>query len=935
MLNSTRFTLLILVTFSLLAGGCGTSLKSNWRDFNAYYNTFYNARENYKTGLRKNLEQQREYNPLVPIRIHEKPVNAGAQDFNKAIEKGADILRKHKETRWVDDALALIGKSYYFRKEYYSADQKFRELYTTTSENEMKQESVVWQGRLLLDMALYNRGISLLTEELISFDGEWRKGFKAEAQALLAQHYVQNESWELAREQLSVALPHLPGKAYKERGWFLMGQIYEKMNRPEDAFDAYGRVQGYYTEYRLQYLAKRKQAEVARDLSRYDAAYDIFDDMVRDDKNTEYKSELDYELARTEQQRGNAEKAEEIYLQLLQDQVNKASSETRAKAYYSLAEIYRFQYDDFALAAAYYDSAAGVNARQELLPEDFQASDLAVSFGKYASIKSDIALQDSLLHLGQLSPEAFDSAMVQLRQQKLEELERQRREQEARENRLVNVGQNSNQQQNNTGSRGNGFLNIENRNMVMDAKSQFRALWGGRPLADNWRFASLIRDVADSGNAAGQGEEAENNAAGEFSLMQIEIDISNIPFTEQAQDSVKKIVSEYQYELGNLFFINLNMPDSAAVYYKKAIRNPARKEVNAVSYYSLSELESISGNQNEAQRYARILTDEYPETIYAQRLAAKFDIPYSLPGDSAGTEPLVLYREINSTDTLSAMQMADSLKQFSLKYDDSGVAPFALEESITLYVEEGKTDSLYQSRAGAYQQLKAGEEIRRNAFRQLKDSVSTVLNDSTVTLTDTRKAEYTALKDSVWKPVNYKEVFPYYGAPWDSARKGINLFKERFSNTPPARKVLKLDAEISLPESDELKEPEADSLSTVPDSVAANNEMPADSLNTTARAVDGYYNCEEIDTPLTIRGGMENFMAGLNLPENPAIDEISFRFKVNRRGIVDDHELLTQNPPNNIRQSFILGFDEGLAFEPVLYRGQAVAVDCEITFPLK
>lgn len=934
MLNSTRCTFLILITFSLLAGGCGTSLKSNWRDFNAYYNTFYNARENYKTGLRKNLEQEREYNPLIPIRIHEKPVNAGAQDFNKAIEKGADILRKHKETRWVDDALSLIGKSYYFRKEYYSADQKFRELYTTTSDEQMKQESVVWQGRLLLDMALYNRGISLLTDELISFDGEWRKDYKAEVQALLAQHYVQNESWELAREQLREALPHLPQKAYKERGWFLMGQIYEKMNRPEDAFDAYDNVQDYYTEYRLQYLAKRKQAEVARDLSRFDTAYDIFDDMVKDDKNTEYKSELDYELARTEQQRGNAGKAEEIYLRLLEDPVNEASSETRAKAYYSLAEIYRFQYDDFALAAAYYDSAAGVNARQELLPEDFQASDLAVSFGKYASIKSEISLQDSLLHLGQLSPEAFDSAMVQLRQQKLEELERQRREQEARENRLVNVGQNGSQQQNNTASRGNGFLNIENRNMVLDAQSQFRALWGGRPLADNWRFASLIRDVADSENAAGQGEEAENNAAGEFSLMQIEIDISNIPFTVQAQDSVRKIVSEYQYELGNLFFINLNMPDSAAVYYKKAIQNPARKEVNAVSYYSLSELESIGGNTNEAERYARILTEEYPETVYAQRLAAKFEIPYTLAGDSVASEPMQVYREINESDTLSNMQMADSLKQFSLQFEDAGVAPFALGESITLYVKEGRRDSLYQSRAGAYQQLKAGEDIRRNAFSQLRDSVTTILNDSTITLTDSLKTEYSALKDSAWKPINYDEVFPYYGAAWDSARKGISLFKERFSNSPPARKVLKLDEEISLPELEEPVDTDADSLTMTADSTGMMEEVPADSLSA-PEAIDGYYNCEEIDAPMTIRGGMENFMAGLNLPENPAIGEISFRFKVNRRGIVDDHELLTQNPPNNIRQSFILGFDEGLAFEPVLYRGQAVAVDCEITFPLK
>ncbi|MEX2362799.1 MAG: hypothetical protein WD597_04210, partial [Balneolaceae bacterium] len=117
-------------------------MQSNWRNFNAYYNTFYNAKESYNAGLKKNLGQPRDYNPLQPIRIHEKPVNAGVQEFDKAIEKGADVLRKYEDSKWVDDALELIGKSYYFKQEYFSADQKFKELFVTSNNPKLEQEAL-------------------------------------------------------------------------------------------------------------------------------------------------------------------------------------------------------------------------------------------------------------------------------------------------------------------------------------------------------------------------------------------------------------------------------------------------------------------------------------------------------------------------------------------------------------------------------------------------------------------------------------------------------------------------------------------------------------------------------------------------------------------------------------------------------------------------
>ncbi len=91
--------------------------------------------------------------------------------------------------------------------------------------------------------------------------------------------------------------------------------------------------QNIYTNYDLQFESQKKQAEVARSLGKSDEAYKVFAKMVRDDKNSEFISELNYELGKTEQDRGNYEKSEDIYINILRDTRVKPGVITRAKVY--------------------------------------------------------------------------------------------------------------------------------------------------------------------------------------------------------------------------------------------------------------------------------------------------------------------------------------------------------------------------------------------------------------------------------------------------------------------------------------------------------------------------------------------------------------------------------------------------------------------------
>jgi hypothetical protein len=81
-----RLAGVLLVAVVLLGGGC------------AFYNTFYNAKASYREGMK----------------LKEQNQNTQARaKFDKAIEKSALVIKQWPKSRWVDDALFLVGTSYY------------------------------------------------------------------------------------------------------------------------------------------------------------------------------------------------------------------------------------------------------------------------------------------------------------------------------------------------------------------------------------------------------------------------------------------------------------------------------------------------------------------------------------------------------------------------------------------------------------------------------------------------------------------------------------------------------------------------------------------------------------------------------------------------------------------------------------------------------
>lgn len=898
-----KITLLLITVLFI---GCGTGLKSSWGNFTAYYNTYYNAKKNYKTGLDKVLNANVVYNPQQPIRIHEVPINAGVQDFDKAIEKGAEILRKHKNSKWVDNSLNLIGKSYYFKKDYFSADQKFQELALTTKDESLIQESILWRSRVLLEMELYGQGIQYIIQELNDREGVWNPNNEAELKVILAEYYVVQENWEDAILELNESLPRLRSKKYRERGYFLLGQLYERTDNYREAFQAYTKVEDYYFDYNLQYLALRKSAETARILGDNESSLDTFTKMMKDDKNTEFKTELDYEIARTYQERKEYRNAEGIYKNILKNTIDRPTSETKALVYNGLAEVYRFGYDNFEMAAAYYDTSSRQNAAIQKLPESYNAPELAKSFGEYARLKNELNYRDSLLWVSNLSQPRLDSLIAEIKKKKLKEIEAAKKNQEQQQNTLVNV---SNSQESATNESGNGFLNVNSPTVQNNARTQFIAIWGDRPLVDNWRVQELIR-------ASGLSQQSENGAEvvqqrRTVTTIETSVDLSEVPFEPEQKVEANQLIASLKYELGNLFFISLEMPDSAANYFKDVILNHPTSNNVVISYYSLSEIQSSLGMEDEAIKNAKILIDKFPNSRYALRLADKYGIETDQKVSDEVLSLKLQYQVIKQDTALTKSELADESTKLALENAKNIESVAILFEATQSYIELAKDSSTYSEKFEKWNLEKKMWQQEKTVFKQVQDSAKIAIKDTS--LTEDQRIGFQSLMDSSLVAPDFKSSFPYYGDYWDKARINIDLFITSYRNSELIPRMKALKAELEKPIEQEpviVQIPEVEVKPETSD-----------------------LSCNELESKPQIRGGIDAFIAGIG-PFDSEIEEIIYKISINQRGAIEEFELISQVQDENVVGAFNEAIEYSLTFDPVLINGEAVKVQCNFTFPV-
>lgn len=850
-----------------------SGLKSSWTNFRAHYNTYYNAEKSFKAGLKNIEDQPVEINPELPIRVHRKSPRVSEEDFNNAIEKGAQILRKFPESKWTDDALFLIGKSYYYKGDYYLAIEKFEELTELTGNPRFKQWAAIWKGRSLLDLEQYGEGISYITNNVTA--GFWSPSLKAEFQVLLAEHLAMQENWSEAADYLGDALVNLEGNVLKARAFFLYGQVLERLERYGEAFFAYDKVASRFPDYEYVYWSELKKAEAARQEGNLESALSIYTSMSKDDKNFSRRDRINYEIARTREMQGNIQQAEKGYKELLRSDNPTTSRNVQAKTYYRLGKIYSDDYNDFSTAAAYFDSSSSQVTNISYLESNSDAQKLASAYGSYATLKARINRLDSLLWLGSLPPAQRDSVLDIIRERKRKSINERLENRKNADNRLVNISSGNRVEQGNTSASVYGFLNYRNPQLKRESINKFEVVWGNRPLSDNWRRIEVVRATGISSDEA---ESAPvRNTAGPVSGesdSELYIDVREIPTTEEKKDEYVKELVSAKYELGNLFFLTMNMPDSAKAYFNNIVHNYPDSPLVPQSMYSLFEIYSETGNDERAGYWGNRILREFAGSRYAKKISARINREQEATTDmdSSGALLSQLQSIETSVDSLSPVQ-AEQFRRLAIANRSAEIAPFIHYKAIKTYVELAKSNTNPE----LYNQFL---EARANSDTP---SLTADSSDSTAS------------------------TYPFYGTYWDSVRTVITEYDTMFAKSPHAKKLNTLKEVLDFPSRPGPGKP----LKACTD------------LNTVIEIVGGMAEfLSTVDYPDDLRNMK---LSG----------EITYEILITEKGEVGSYNLVSTKTLSAIEQAFETAIKNNLSFEPVSANAKPQEIRCEMTFSVK
>lgn len=282
--------LIILFNFS----SCSVSnyFKKGFEDFTTYFNIYYNASRIFGEAEEELLKQQKD---LFTTKVVAPGGNV-TNKFVQVIEKCSKILQYHQSSSLVDNALFMIGKSYYYQREYPSAIRKFTELITNFPESDYYLESKFWIAKSYAQTVEVDRSLRLLNDVYLEAKDSKNKKVMSDALLEILKIYfkrndnegiinIGNEYVKISKDKNAIAQVYL-----------LMGTSYAKLGQLDKAIENYSQVKKYTSDYYYRFKSQLELAKILREQQKFEEAKELLDDIYGESLYDEYKdyTELEY-----------------------------------------------------------------------------------------------------------------------------------------------------------------------------------------------------------------------------------------------------------------------------------------------------------------------------------------------------------------------------------------------------------------------------------------------------------------------------------------------------------------------------------------------------------------------------------------------------------------------------------------------------------------
>ncbi len=329
-MNRKALLIINLIIIAVILSSC-TSI---------YFNTFHNIRKNFNAAEKTRKKDGRD-----------NARGGEIQKYNIAITKASRILEKHPTSSWVDDALYIIGTAYYYLGEFSDSSRKFKELLANYPESEFVPRARVLLAKAKLKLKEETEAI-VIFEEI--FEKSEDKQMKADAARALGEYYFEAQDFETANQYFQSLIDSLGEEKDKLHALMYVGDGYFEKYNFKPARENYDKALDYSPDTLDYYRIQFKLAECDYFLFDIPGGLQILESLADNEMYYDSLAPIRLKMAEGYEWEGDLESAINTYEQITLENPGKEPS---AVAYYELALIYQYDFEDLVKARSYYTNA--------------------------------------------------------------------------------------------------------------------------------------------------------------------------------------------------------------------------------------------------------------------------------------------------------------------------------------------------------------------------------------------------------------------------------------------------------------------------------------------------------------------------------------------------------------------------------------------------
>ena len=397
--RSFIFTFLVALSFTLIVQGCGVfsavgdAISSGYENSLTYFNVYYNARRAF-SDAETEIKDAAKANAgkttpgAQPATI---PPDA-AKNLDLVIDKCSNILAYHSKSAYVDDALMMTGKAFFYKGEYSKAERKFLELITQYPNSPLNLGAQLWYAKSEEKLGEYAESRKNLTGFIPLAEKSGDGDLLAEAYSLMGWIAVHDNTVTPAIEFFQKSANAAESDQLIADAWFEIGQLYFADGEFQNSIDASLKVESHSDDVYQIFQSKLLATRAYRNLQLLDKALVLENDMAKDYRFKDYLGIVLLERANILLAGGRHDDALNIYLAL---DTTYAHTETGAMADSRLGKYFERTGNNYVKALYFYSRATSVPATSVL--DD--AAHKVIALNLYFKDQQEISNTDSLMAL--------------------------------------------------------------------------------------------------------------------------------------------------------------------------------------------------------------------------------------------------------------------------------------------------------------------------------------------------------------------------------------------------------------------------------------------------------------------------------------------------------------------------------------------------------